>query len=35
MKVLMVNGSPRINGCTNVALKEIEKVLYSMTSIVR
>lgn len=29
MKVLMVNGSPRINGCTNVALKEIEKVLYS------
>jgi len=27
MKVLMVNGSPRINGCTNVALKEIEKVL--------
>ena len=29
MKVLMVNGSPRTNGSTNVALKEIEKVLNS------
>ena len=29
MKVLMVNGSPRKNGCTSVALNEIEKVLNS------
>lgn len=27
MKVLMINGSPRINGNTSVALSEIEKVL--------
>ena len=27
MKVLMVNGSPRTNGCTSVALNEIESVL--------
>lgn len=27
MKVIMVNGSPNINGCTSVALKEIEKEL--------
>lgn len=27
MKVLLVNGSPNKNGCTNEALKEIEKVL--------
>lgn len=26
MKVLMVNGSPRVNGNTAVALREMEKV---------
>ncbi len=26
MKVLMINGSPRVNGNTNVALREMEKV---------
>ncbi len=26
MKVLMINGSPRANGNTNVALREMEKV---------
>ena len=27
MKVLLVNGSPRKNGCTNAALSEIAKTL--------
>ena len=27
MKALIINGSPNIDGCTNVALKEVEKVL--------
>ena len=27
MKVLLVNGSPHVNGCTNAALKEVEKAL--------
>ena len=27
MKVLLVNGSPHKNGCTNVALEEIAKTL--------
>ena len=27
MKVLLVNGSSRANGCTGVALKEVERVL--------
>lgn len=27
MKVLLVNGSPKKNGCTNEALKEVEKTL--------
>ena len=27
MKVLLVNGGPHQNGCTNVALEEVEKVL--------
>ena len=26
MKVLMINGSPRINGNTSIALKELEQV---------
>lgn len=28
MKVLMINGSPHKNGCTNAALSEIEKILH-------
>ena len=27
MKVLLVNGSPHKDGCTNLALEEIEKTL--------
>ena len=27
MKVLLINGSPRSNGCTYTALKEVEKTL--------
>ena len=26
MKVLMINGSPRVNGNTSIALKEMEKI---------
>lgn len=26
MKVLMLNGSPRLNGNTSIALKEVEQV---------
>ena len=29
MKVLMINGSPRVNGNTYVALQEMEKVFVS------
>ena len=28
MKVLMINGSPRVNGNTSVALSELEKVFH-------
>lgn len=28
MKVLLVNGSSRKDGCTNVALKEVERALH-------
>lgn len=27
MKVLTINGSPEIHGCTDRALKEVEKIL--------
>ena len=27
MKVLLINGSSRKNGCTNVALQEVERAL--------
>ena len=29
MKVLLVNGSPHKDGCTNLALEEIKKILNS------
>lgn len=28
MKVLMLNGSPRLNGNTSIALKEMEKIFF-------
>lgn len=29
MKVLVLNGSPRMNGCTATALHEVARILYS------
>ena len=31
MKVLIINGSPRINGNTSLAIKEMEKIFAPMT----